>query len=825
VFISINQPLVVLPGDYTIVVNCLPAGMPSDTVSVDLIIRNPGVTMLGIISNRAEQPDAYSGDELGQNFTVTNTGNLPAQVAVSLESSPDWPVTIDPENRRLDLEPNESANVIVSTYIPEELVQSEHYRLTVTVRSEEDQVEEELEWSTTTRTRVIPRQLSVGSNYATLDGNFDAQVDWREDGELSTRISVDMLQCEFAEGRRVELGPFGMNLSGNGNSGLGQDQAIRAKYEDSEVGYIQAGDFSLDLMSPLLGQYTSGRGGDVLLRDGNSDYRAFYLRSRGSIPVDNLGFQFARQLGTDSTVRLTALRDSEHNIPSGLDRDAETSTNLGLYIGYVPSDHLEVAGEAGWTDLSAGGSDTAWRITGMYKQDGFTSNCEWLRAGGGFRGGWRNTELARFYLSWSPFEDLNLRGSFHNRTRFSVPDSPDEQEQTNRTQSYEASWNAGDIGRFSVSHRIEHSLYTIIDESDMEIITTEYSYSRDWDDFRFSASWQHRTEEERITSNSEMERLIRLDLSARLNRNASLRLGYTTGRTSENHGSYTLDNSSIRFGGDFTINRNFDASFNIERNMEDLGGNRTSASGRLAWVMPDGSSLNLDLRSYTGDGSNLTEIALGFTYPVSIPLPWFPRKGNMEGRVFHADDPEHGMANVRVSVGSIEMVTDDNGRFSFPALDPGEHQLTVNNSSLGVGIIPDVELPLIFIVDAGSTVQVDIPVRQSVVIGGQVMINVPGTMESASSQQPLPEMIIEIQHNGESSYRITDAYGRFLFTDLLPGSYMIILRPERLPQWHMILDPESYSLELESGDSRRDLVFVVAPIERNIEITTESPDN
>jgi hypothetical protein len=84
-------------------------------------------------------------------------------------------------------------------------------------------------------------------------------------------------------------------------------------------------------------------------------------------------------------------------------------------------------------------------------------------------------------------------------------------------------------------------------------------------------------------------------------------------------------------------------------------------------------------------------------------------------------------------------------------------------------------------------------------------------------------MVIEIQYNGESLYRVTDSNGRFLFTDLLPGSYVVILRTERLPQWHQVLDPATYTMDLAPGDSRRDLEFIVAPMERSVEITTEAP--
>ena len=824
-YISINQPAGASAGDYPVIINCYPAGSPSDVASVELTVRVPVLMQLAIRPNVASPSDAYSGEQLGQIFRVTNAGNLRARISIELETSTDWPVEVIPEERWLDLEVDQSANVVVSTSIPEELVRSDTYRLVVTVRPEMEPGVEVPEWKASTRTRVIPRQISSGSNYATLDGTINAQASFSESGDLSTRFSINRLECEFAEGRRLEIGPFNQRLGGTGTTSFGQRRSITAMYEDDETGYVRAGDFSLSLMTPLLGRQMSGRGGDVLYRNGDNDYRAFYSRSRGSIPEENFGFQFSQILGADSLLRLTALRDSELDIPEGFDREAETSTNLGLFMGYKPSESLALAGEVGWSNASEGGSDSAWCINGSYRRDGFSSNCEWLRAGDDFRGGWRNTELLRTYLAWSPFEDLNLWTNYYNRTRLNESGDYEDHNQDNRVQSFGASWNVWNIGQLRVSHNIEHSSYPLPNESNVERITTEYSFSRDWDGFGFSASWKDRTEEDIINGDYETERLLRLDCSAHLNRNASLQLGYSNGETSDEHSPESESNSSIRFSGDFTIDSNLDASFKIEQNMMESRDDRTSISGALGWLMSNGSRLNLDVRGFIGDGSSNTEVAVGFSYPLSVPLTWLPRKGCLEGRVFHSEDPERGMENVRVSVGRVEMVTDENGRFTFPSLSPGEYELTVDTSSLGVGMTPDVELPLVFNIEAGSTSQIDIPVRQSVVIGGQVLQQIPGLQDTTPSLQPLPDMVIEIQINGESYFRVTDNFGRFLFTDLDPGSYIVILRSERLPLWHRILDPASISLDLMPGDSRRDLEFIVAPMERNVEITTQSPDS
>ncbi|MCX6645879.1 MAG: hypothetical protein NTY09_05945, partial [bacterium] len=639
-------------------------------------------------------------------------------------------------------------------------------------------------------------------------------------GDMSAMFSINSLKSEIIEGQVATFGPFNLLLGGRGGGGggsFGQGSSMLAVYENEELGYVRAGDFSVDLMSPLMGQNMSGRGGEVLYRNGDTDYRAFYARGRGSIPSEIMGLQVAQYIGEDGTVRLTVSRDSERSVPEGYERAAESSTNLGLFAGYRLSEGTEVTGEIARSSVSEAGSDIAWRLNARYKMERFSANCEWLRAGVDFRGGWSDTELRRLSLSWSVLDNLNIWANY-NQTQNNLSGDPEEEGRRNRNTAFGATWSIEGFGQFRVSHRIDLTRDIVLQDTDTAGRTTEYSLSRDWGGFRISASWQDQTDEDRITGDRQTDRTLRLDCDARLNDNISAQMGYSMGRTSGNDEGGASRTNSISLGGDISLGSDMDFSFSAQKDSGGLQGSRTSANGTLRWEMSSGSTMNLYVRSYTGD----TEVALSYTYPLSIPLTMFPRKGSMAGRVFLADDPTQGISNVRVSVGQIEMVTDEGGAFSFPSLDPGEHQLTVDTTSLGVGMTSEAELPLIFTVEAGSSVQLEIPVMRSVAIGGQVFIQTPGSGGAAPSREPLSEMVVELQAGPSSFYRFTDSYGRFLFADLVPGSYVVLLRSDYLPQWHEVLDPASYELDLAPGESRRDLEFTVALTQREVDITVES---
>ncbi len=815
VFVAVNLPAGGDPGNYEIVLSAFPGGVPSEAASVGVLVRVPATMLLDVRAGRSEQPAAYSGDEIEQTFTVTNMGNASTIVTIETESRQEWPLVVDPPDHRLTLDPRKSGTVTVTTSIPEDLIQPVRYRLRVIARPLEPGAEE-LEWQAGTSTRVIPSHLAGGPIYAMLESDIQTLISLRDDGDVASTIHLGTLELEVSEGRYASLCGVSLPITGGGTGGFGQNVRPWARFKDEELGYIQAGDISIGLASRLVGGYRSGRGGEVLYLNGDGEYRVFYTRGRGSIPVELAGVEVGYGIGEMGVVRLTALRDTELSVPETFEREPESSTILGLLVGYQLSEGAEVTGEIGQS-----GSDNAWRLNGMYKAGNFSTNCEWLRAGTDFRGGWQDTEVRRLNLSWSPLEGVNIRGNY-NQSQNNLANNPDEEGRRNRNIAFGATWNIEDVGRLRVSHRIDRSRDVILEEYNRISRLTEYSFSRSWGTFSTTASWQDQTDEDLLTGDRETENTLRFDFTTRLNHDISLKFGYATGRTSGNNGFEAVRTTDLSLGGDIRLSRDLDVSLSIQRSSGGFGGSRTSTNGSLNWEMPSGYTLNLRARSYTGTFGGDTEIALGFTYPLSIPMTMFPRKGSAEGRLFQSDDPTQGIPNVEISVGGMTMVTDDNGFFRFPSLDPGEHQMTLDTPSLGVGLTPEVELPLIFIVEAGSTVELEIPVMRSVAVGGQVFIETPGGRGELPSRRPISGMVIELQSVDGSSYRYTDSFGRFLYTDLAPGNYVVLVRSEWLPQWHEVRDPVSISFELASGESRRDLEFTVVPVVREIEITTET---
>ena len=571
-----------------------------------------------------------------------------------------------------------------------------------------------------------------------------------------------------------------------------------------------------DLGSPLLERFLWSRGADILFESSGLDSRVFYARARGNNLETDAGFQFIYHPAETAEVRLTALVNTETlRTEEGLQRNS--APNFGIYASISPVEGSLIAGEVAGTVSPDTGVEGAWRVSGKYRASGISSNFEWLRADEGFRGGNHYTELGRADVSWRATDDLSLWTNY----RISKRNRPNEDEAFHeRDFTVGGAWTMDRLGRLSLTHRSSRDVDVMLESLDRRTSTTEYAYSNSYKDLFASAVFQIQRANDRITGEDGETHSIQLHAIARLSDDASIRADYSSGRTLANGDEEGGRFTTVGVGGTIRLGREFDLSLNYQRNTGNQVSHRTSLIGTFGWNLTEGRRLRFQLRSLRGPFVNNTEMAIEYSSPLSVPLVFVPISGRAEGRVFMSGDPEQGIEGVLVSAGNIQTASDQSGHFMFPALAPGEYQLKVDSSSLAINLTPDIALPLMFKVEAGSTVELEIPVTQVGVISGFVRLE--NDAPEAEAQPDLPMLGVTVELSGEFGidYRQTDVIGRFAFTGLAPGTYVVILRPESLPPDREPVEPISYQIVLTAGETRNDLVFLVRPVERQIIIIT-----
>ncbi len=167
-----------------------------------------------------------------------------------------------------------------------------------------------------------------------------------------------------------------------------------------------------------------------------------------------------------------------------------------------------------------------------------------------------------------------------------------------------------------------------------------------------------------------------------------------------------------------------------------------------------------------------------------------------------------------------EALTDEQGRFQITGLLPGEYGLQLDTAILGVGMSAAGAAVQRVEVFAGQTTTAQVTVLVAATISGMVRIQPQAELGAEPEMVPLTDAVLELSALDDKKYRVSGPGGRFSFSDLPAGHYVLHVRVEGLPEYSVV-EPESLEFDLQAGETKPDIVFTVRPMEREIEITTE----
>jgi len=197
-------------------------------------------------------------------------------------------------------------------------------------------------------------------------------------------------------------------------------------------------------------------------------------------------------------------------------------------------------------------------------------------------------------------------------------------------------------------------------------------------------------------------------------------------------------------------------------------------------------------RSMPGSASfgwNL-EIAAAF----DIPLPFLVTRGRIEGRVFvdrdenGQFDPEEAPApGVIVLTEEGEASTAEDGRYRLPPLAPRSYSIGVRNLPPGTAFGD----PIVASLSAGEVRRIDIPLLPVLHIRGVVFEDANQDARQQSDERGLPDVRVVLVGDAETSSIATDPRGEFVFSGLLPGTYIVSLDAKTLPERFQFTTEES----------------------------------
>jgi len=219
-------------------------------------------------------------------------------------------------------------------------------------------------------------------------------------------------------------------------------------------------------------------------------------------------------------------------------------------------------------------------------------------------------------------------------------------------------------------------------------------------------------------------------------------------------------------------------------------------------------SLDLDLRTRIGwDRADATpptfSWTMTFSWQFDLPLPFLITKGRIGGHVFidangdaKLDKGDTPVAGAVIETERSEVSTDADGWFRFPPLRPGNYSLDVSQLPLNARLASAPTISL----DVGKTMDVDIPLTPVVIIAGVLFndANKNGSHENDEGGYAQVRIFLT-DETGNELDTYTDVQGKFAFTELLPGVYVVSIDRLTLPKRFVFTTDEAMTISVSAG--------------------------
>lgn len=786
-----------------------------------------------------EAPDwIIAGKDYTVSFLVINGANAAATIIAEIESRQGWPAVADSKKFQLGAGETKIVKVVVKS--DAEIHQQIKHYLKLTARAPELK-NGEVEASATAWVDVIPRIGAVADRFHKIPT------------EISLRGVMEQ-DKERMQGFQSEISGSG-TLDEQGRKHIDfllrepdiRDKSVFGEYDEFHFSHwtdeyqIFLGDKNFSL-SPLTEQYQYGRG-----IEGKLNLDKFTLGWYGEktrwpkLKRKEFAGYINYLLAEKYCLGFNYLQKEPSN-----DRIFSFRTQLEPFEAVS----LELEGASGTRNNKR---DNAYFLRAIASPKGFlNSSLQLIHAGPNYSGYYRDTDLMSSNTVLSLWSKLGLNVDLHTEKH---------NLELNPTLSYapaERSYRSG------LSYNFRSGT-------------------------RFSLGYQGSNREDRLPEPkfNYQERTFLIDLWQRFSK-ASFWVAAEKGSNKNNLNGRVYELKKYRASVFCQPLKNQHLSGYIQVRDEE-GSKRVTAGLNVICQIKKGSSFNLDFQSNWRDNvrsSDLMGITLehrflnnyhfllrarrssyristdlisrdSFSAELSIPfgIPMAKKKGigQLTGVLYDTVTGER-LKDVVIRVNGVVAVTDKNGNFKFPALEPGKYYLEIDRAGIGLDRISVQKMPLEVIIEGGRETNIgELGVVRSANLKGRVVVykaknnqnglspnqggknnnayiiigegngnsNIAGEEKAEFIEAyGLPNILVEVKDNaGEVKRRVTDTEGRFEFEELRPGEWTLKAYDTNLPEYHYF-EKDVFELALESGEKNGVLIKVL-PQKRTIRIIKE----
>jgi hypothetical protein len=170
------------------------------------------------------------------------------------------------------------------------------------------------------------------------------------------------------------------------------------------------------------------------------------------------------------------------------------------------------------------------------------------------------------------------------------------------------------------------------------------------------------------------------------------------------------------------------------------------------------------------------------------------------------------------------LITDTAGRFRFSSVPEGAHRLSIEERRIPVSFYMLTASHVDLRVEARKTSRADFPLISGSTISGRIMEDTNGSGKIDAGDSPLKDVLVflsPIKKEGAAeaakTYQelILNTYsgqdGAYIFDNIFPGEYELILGGETLPKGAKPLVPLPLRIKLEPGKTLENQDILIAP--------------
>ncbi|HET6566693.1 MAG TPA: hypothetical protein VFG50_01940 [Rhodothermales bacterium] len=792
-FLSISIPSSARAGSYGIFYSAAPNHRSAkDSVRVKV-----GTTRR-VTVREIQAPDYVAAGEVYRaTFLISNEGNVPEDVKLSVHDHQNGPARLDVT--QLSLAPFSSRQVTLLMETSPALMWK-HTRTGSLIADVEGTHERHAAYAVD----VIPRFAQLSDPYRRLPSELSA-TSIGQGGHFYPQIELQASGHEvFHEGDHLELVARGPNRLRT--STLGEIDAYSLRYQAKRFS-TQIGDGTYAL-TPLTEPGTRAFGGHVEGTFGRWTLGTYAAQTRYYAPVQEQFGSFVRYApGKRTSISANYLAnqglDTGHLLSALAEAEPLANTKVSVEVG---------ADAAHSTDNMAAG------VTLEGETSRFDYSGRYMKVGNQFAGSYRGTE---FWSASGHFQlagRLALEGSFFNQARSALNDlilaSPQEYVLYRAGARY-----AGRIGLFYVYKSQNEN--EILGRSDQGL---QLDLRLPFKTVSFVSRLE--TGKRRSQALPEPHRYYAYDVSAylHLGRNRSL---YASVGGDRNINAFTGDPQrrfSFNAGGNVTIAKRLRADFILSHSHYRYPGafDFTSGDFQASYTFPFGHRLVARARWFgfgqPGTGEDQA-FSIRYVVPINLPLGRSHDSGTVRGRIYDAGTGT-GMEGVLINLGNAAVLSGPNGLFSFRGIAPEDYPLSIEG--VDVEQVTENPVPAHVQVQGGQIVLLDVGLTPSASLTGRVATygEPSDGIEPQAARDPAlagqPGVLIEARSGEEAQRRLTDRQGRFNFQNLRPGTWTVSVAGGDLPDSYR-LERASLTLDLAPGDMR-DLAFRLVPVRRKVEI-------